>query len=385
MGEIVAAAAAVHAPQILSRPDYEELDKLDISTAALNSFGQVLEEVDAEALIVIGTDHLEAFWLEAVPTFLLFVGDHAEATYTTQTASVPVHTELARGLLEGCVAQGFDLAYSQEAKLGHAFLTPFEHVRRDLSIPVVPLLVNVYLPPLPTPRRCFALGQAMRAVIDRRPERVAVLASGGMSHFPGTSKYYEPNFEFDRWVIQEIERGNWDDLLDLTPVQLDEVGEGELLTWFVMLGMVGKLSGTLRSYQATSHHGQGVIQFLPPGEAAASSDTADEVPRYGGHEFTFADYEYYRFPSTSSFALNKVLHRIITDSGFRSSFARDPDAELAASALRPDERDAFGAEGFDLLVEAGAHPLLALSAWQVLKNERAGMDAQSSTTSGNGA
>ena len=58
--------------------------------------------------------------------------------------------------------------------------------KRD--IPVIPFFTNVYVPPLPTPQRCAALGKALADIVKGRKERVAIIASGGMSHFPGTTQ-----------------------------------------------------------------------------------------------------------------------------------------------------------------------------------------------------
>jgi 2,3-dihydroxyphenylpropionate 1,2-dioxygenase len=381
MAEIVAAAAAVHAPQLLSRPPYEELDKLDSSTDALHAFGRVLQEARPDAVIVVGIDHLETFWLEAVPTFTLVISEECEAAYTRWRKRKKVHTSLAVDLLKGVIAQDFDLTYSQDAELGHAFLTPFEHILGDSDVPVIPLLVNTYLPPIPSPRRCYALGRAIAEALADRPEKIAVIASGGMSHFPGTARYTAPNYAFDKWLIQETAAGRYQDLLDLTPVNLDEVGESELLTWCVLLGMTGgELPGELLSYQELSHHGHGVIQFLPRPEQAEQqaeqqAETAEQagelLPRYGGHTFTQDDFVYYRFPEPHSLPLNRFLREIITRADARDAFVTDRDAAIAASGLGAAEREALAAEGFDRLVELGAHPLLALSAWQVVKNQLA--------------
>lgn len=371
MAEIVAAAAAVHAPQLLSRPPYEELDKLDSSTDALKEFAKVLDETRPDAVLVIGIDHLETFWLEAVPAFTLVVSEECEASYTHFSRRKKVHTDLAVELLKGVIAQDFDLTYSQDAELGHAFLTPFEYILGDRETPVIPLLVNSYLPPLPSPRRCYALGRAIAKSLESRSERIAVIASGGMSHFPGTARYTAPNYEFDRWVIQEAAAGRYDELLDLTPVNLDEVGESELLTWFVMLGIIGDVPGTLLSYQELSHHGHGVLQFAPPvaDKPGGPATGGGDVPRHGGHTFAQDDYVYYRFPEPRSLPLNKFLRRVITDGDFRTAFVRDRNAVIDAGGLGERERTALRGDGFDDLVELGAHPLLALSAWQVVKNE----------------
>ena len=114
----------------------------------------------------------------------------------------------AEELLDKLVAAGFDMAYSQDAVLGHSFAAVYEWVIEGRKIPVVPIFVNTYLPPLPTARRCAALGAAIGEIVETRPERVAIIASGGMSHYPGTWKYPQPAFDFDYWAIAQMERGN---------------------------------------------------------------------------------------------------------------------------------------------------------------------------------
>ena len=149
----------------------------------------------------------------------------------------------------------------------------------------------------------------------------------------------------------------------------------------MLLGITGgKLPGTLLSYQELSHHGHAVIQFVPGLDPAAEEPDQsarparaeqEQLPRYGGHVFTQDDYVYYRFPAPSSLPLNRFLRQIVTRTDFRTAFVQDRDAAIAASGLDADEREALAAEGFDRLVELGAHPLLALSAWQVVKNQLA--------------
>jgi 2,3-dihydroxyphenylpropionate 1,2-dioxygenase len=371
VAQIVAAAAAVHAPQLLSRPPHEDPVKLDASTDALARFGQVLDETRPDAILLIGLDHLETFWLEAVPAFTLVLSPTVTAHYMAKSKTVQVHTDLATRLLKGVIAQDFDLTYSQEAVLGHAFLTPLEYIVGDRDIPIVPLLVNTYLPPIPSPRRAFQLGNAIANALADRPERIAVIASGGMSHFPGTSRYHSPHFGFDDWVLGEVTNGRYDDLLDLTAINLDEVGESELMTWFTALGVIGQVPGTLLSYQELSHHGHGVVQFLPAGAQGVPFGSGEPAARYGGHEFTQTDYVYYRFPEPDSLPLNRLLHRIITEQDYRTAFVQHRAEVVAAAGLRDVESAALlSSESFNALTAVGAHPLLALSARQVSDLER---------------
>jgi len=186
MGKIVAAMASVHAPQLFTRPPEEDPKQLDAGIAAMRQLGKVLDETKPDALIIFASDHMETFFLKSVPTFAIVAGETATAAFAGKTWAPPIHQGLAEALLDGLVRRDFDMAYSQDATLGHSFAALFEWIREDRQIPVIPIFINTYLPPLPSARRCAALGKAIAEIIASRPENVAIIASGGMSHYPGT-------------------------------------------------------------------------------------------------------------------------------------------------------------------------------------------------------
>src|SRR5437016_1511417 len=213
MGKIVAAMGTVHAPQLFVRPPSEDPAQLDADIAAMRLLGKDLDEAKPDVALVIGNDHMETFFLTSVPTFAILAGERSRAEFARKSYDLPIHQGLAEDLLDKLVNAGFDMAYSQDAVLGHAFAAVYEWVIENHKIPVVPIFVNAYLPPLPTPRRCQELGKVIAKVIAARPERVAIIASGGMSHFPGTWKYPKPDFAFDYWAIAQMEKGNHEALL----------------------------------------------------------------------------------------------------------------------------------------------------------------------------
>ena len=374
MGQIVAAGATVHAPQFFTRPPTEDPAQLDAGIAAMHELGrQMLDEPRPDVLIVIGSDHLETFFLSAVPTFAIIAGERIRAAFAGRTYDVPCHP-MAEGLLEHLVGAGFDMVYSQDAVLGHAFAAPFEWVLERRSIPVVPVFVNSYLPPLPSARRCAELGKAIASYVAVRPERVAIVASGGMSHYPGTWKYPQPAYDFDHWAIAHLERGNTDAILDLTNRQLDEVGNTELLSWAVMLGAIGRQRGELLTYQPTWHHGHAVMRFLPGPAKAAPFDA---VPPY---QFRDEAFEFYGHPAPSSYNLNKLLYDLRHDAELRRKMIENPAVvaeERHLSAREAAVIDTLLDEDIDLLrnqkthpiVEVGAHPLGLLMSLVVVQAE----------------
>jgi 2,3-dihydroxyphenylpropionate 1,2-dioxygenase len=393
MGEIVAAAATVHAPQLLTRPPEENQAHLDAGVAAMRKLGVVLDLTNADVILLLGIDHMESFFLDMVPTFAIADGQIAHAEMGPHRFQAPIHRPLVQALHRGLIADGFDLTYAQNVTLGHAFATPLAYVHEGRNIPIVPMFVNVYVPPMPTPRRCAELGAAIAKIIESRPERVAILASGGMSHYPGTSKYYDPEYEFDHWAIEELEHGNFDSLLDLTPEQLDEVGDTELLTWMVLFGAIGSGRGELLSYQPTSHHGHGVMQFIPE---RITEPAPKSTQKFGGFKFKGGELEYYKAPEIEIFPLHLLLRDLRDNKDFRDRFYGDMESVFTERGLTKDQRaavvqvvellkqDEVGNLDLPLgklaeaLVAVGAHPLLSISS-------AAGMRRHVTIPKGNGS
>jgi len=376
MGEIVSAMATVHAPQLFTRPPTEDPAQLDADIAAMRALGRSLDESKAEVAIVIGSDHLETFFLSAVPTFAIVAGQESKASFAGRDYSLPVDP-LAEELLEKLVASGFDMTYSQDAVLGHSFAAVYEWVIEGRKIPVVPIFVNTYLPPLPTARRCQQLGAAVRSVIENSDRRVAIIASGGMSHYPGTWKYPQPAFDFDWWAIAQMERGNIDALLSLTSEQLDEVGNTEMLPWMVMFGAIGRQCGELLTYQPTWHHGHAVMRFIP--NRTGAPGTPEPSPSW---KFENAGgYQFYKHPDPAVYRLNKVIYDLRHQAALRRRLFEDTKSVGTEYGLTETETEALGLlkdESIDILrslkshplVDAGAHPLGMLMALVVVQAEQ---------------
>jgi aromatic ring-opening dioxygenase catalytic subunit (LigB family) len=375
--------ATVHAPQLFTRPPSEEPAQLDADIAAMRELGRTLAETKPDAVIVVGSDHLETFFLSSVPTFAIVSNETTRAKFAGREYNMPVHSPLAEDLLDRLVHAGFDMAYSQDAVLGHAFAAVYEWVIEGRSIPVVPVFVNAYLPPLPTARRCAALGRAIRDIVESRPERVAIVASGGMSHYPGTWKYPQPAFDFDWWAISHMERGNHDKLLNLTNEQLDEVGNTEMLPWMVVFGAIGNQPGELLTYQPTWHHGHAVMRFIP--NLKGEPSTPEPGPDY---EFKNAGgYQFYKHPDPASYKLNKIIFDLRHDQKLRMRLFENAPGLAAEYGLSPVEAKAIDTlkdETIDVLrslkshplVEIGAHPLGMLMCLVVVQAEQRRMKQQ---------
>src|SRR5439155_891514 len=102
-----------------------------------------------------------------------------------------------------------------------------------------------------------ALGEILRA----RLERVVLMASGGMSHFPGTDRYASPEFDYDRRLLNLLTAGRGRELAAITAEELDRAGNIELRTWITLLGAVGDAKADVYCYEPSWHHGNAVVEW----------------------------------------------------------------------------------------------------------------------------
>jgi 2,3-dihydroxyphenylpropionate 1,2-dioxygenase len=220
-------------------------------------------------------------------------------------------------------------------------------------------------------QRCAAMGREIARILEGRNERVAVIASGGMSHYPGTSKYEYPEFNFDYWMISQMEIGNVDAILNLTPEQLDETGNTEMLNWATMLGMIGSVPGELIQYTPTWHHGHGYMQFIPQRERKTPTTQIQE--EYGGFKFKNKGFEFYKHPPAAAAKLNRLLfdirlstklcERVVENlESVCTEYGFSADQQTVAQGLIDVGTTNKVSEYVPPFVEAGVHPLLALMA-----------------------
>jgi aromatic ring-opening dioxygenase catalytic subunit (LigB family) len=351
MGEIVAAIGTAHAPQFLTRPDSEDPKQLEAVFEALTGLQTRLRALEPDVVIILANDHVENFYLDVVPPFTIFTGTEARGHFAGQDFRYRGQPELAYALLEQGLRLGVDLAYSQNAHLGHSFVVPLHFLLPDPAPPVIPVFVNTYLPPQPWPRRCYDVGKALGEILRQRPERVAVIASGGLSHYPGTDRYPHPDNAFDVELLRMIQAGEMHRLAAFTPMELDQHGNLELLQWLVMLGIMGEEPPCeLVTYQPSWHHGYAVVWW-----------DMQAAPRPAERHYVYADPE--RYP------LNTTLYTLMNELPLRQRFLADADAAIADFTLSEEERVAVKNRDVKRLTALGAHPFLAFMADYNLKYE----------------
>ncbi len=251
MGEVVAGFGVPHSPHIP-----EQVKKQGPSHPVVPRYARVAEAIAAarpDVLLVFDCDHFSTFFLDNLPIFAVGVADRTAGPNDRTPMpryEVPVHAALAAHLRSSGVEAGFDLALLQDFEVDHSIMVPLHFMTPGMTIPIIPIFINCFVPPLPSARRCYALGQAMRAAVESfaQPLRVAALASGSFSLEIGGPKVApgrRQGVPDPAWVERAaglMQGGKIEQLLDeATTERMLRAGNvsAELLTWIAALGVIG--------------------------------------------------------------------------------------------------------------------------------------------------
>ncbi|GAA3191247.1 hypothetical protein ACFO1B_40790 [Dactylosporangium siamense] len=214
MAEIVIGVGASHSTLMNTHWDQAvHPDRATRFRTALADARQAIQDSGADTVVVVGSNHFRGFWLDLIPPFTLGVGEvHASGESGTPAGPQRVDVALARHLAEDLVErQHFDLAYSARLQIDHGQSHAIQYLTGDL--PIVPLVVNMFAPPLPTLARCAALGTAVAEAVATFPvdRRVAVVGSGGLSHRLPWPDWRDPHGEDERFMVEAWldGRGDW--------------------------------------------------------------------------------------------------------------------------------------------------------------------------------
>jgi gallate dioxygenase len=253
VAEIVGALGVPHTPFF---PALVEREGPNCETAQF--FAAVTKELAAmrpDLIVMYDTDHLNTFFFDNLPIFAMGVTDEFKGP-NDEPRSVPIYTiksrsDVAAHLRRACIESGFDLALTQDFTVDHSVVVPLHFMTPAMQVPVIPIFVSGHVPPLPSARRCYELGVAVKRAIEswREPLRVVVVGSGSFSLevfgpriAPGKSDGV-PDPDWARRVCALLEQGATQALLsEATQDQLLRAGNvgGELLDWIAMLGAVGE-------------------------------------------------------------------------------------------------------------------------------------------------
>lgn len=321
---VVAAAAVPHAPQLLSRPDTEDLAQVDRVHSQLRAIGQVFLAKKADCVIVISNDHGDHFVTHSVPPFCVHAAQRADGMHKHR-GDWALDGDLGYALVPEMGAMGFDLAFTLDAKLQTAFTIPYEQMGFTRDMPMLALFVNAYVPPQPAPTRCYAFGQALERALCKLGKRAILIASGGLSHYPGTRHYPNPDVETDRGLYDRLCEGDLQQLLGLSEQSLDRSGNIELRSTLMLAGAMGDRKPFAAHFEPSWHHTYATLAWDLEAPNPITEDYALIYPA---------------LPNGRVPLVQALLHlRTLPEEARR--FIADPQAWAENYALAEDERQAL--------------------------------------------
>ena len=269
---LVSAMAASHAPNILLEPGAEWEDFMDLhysmapqgsaarptleqqkrlrrdAEAAFAALRSDLEAARPDVLIVVANDQFVNFFWNNIPTFFVTLADEVHGHFTRHKFRYRNHKELGRAIVAAGMEKGIDFSFGEHVELQHTQNVPLYFLLPEPRIPILPVYVNTWVAPAPTPKRCYQVGELIREVAVNSPERVAILATGGLSHFPGSPRIGEIDTQFDHKLLEIMRQGKGASLADYSVDELLKAGDSEFLNWMVVVGDVGDAKATYTSY-----------------------------------------------------------------------------------------------------------------------------------------
>jgi len=255
---LVYAGVLSHAPGITGRADLvENTTKRDEFYAKLDTQRQEIEDSGAEALIVIAAEHFANFFMDNMPAFCMGIGSQYEGPIEDPEwlkipkTKVPGAADLGTRLTRE-VMKTVDVAYAEEWKFDHGIMVPLHFLTPKYDLPIIPVNINCQGPPLTPLHRAWAFGEALRRACDSVPEKIAVVGTGGISHWPATPDSGKINEPWDRDFLDRLMRNDKDALLAYDDIETyRDAGQGgfEIRTFIAIAAAAGG-AGDLQFYTA---------------------------------------------------------------------------------------------------------------------------------------
>ena len=211
---IVFGVGASHTTLMNTR--WDQVDHLERAHAFRDGLGNArsrLTAAEPDLVVIIGSNHFRGFWLDMMPAFTIGVDKvNGVGEHGTPSGPQAVDPGAALRLCEGLLQRDIDVAFSTDLQVDHGITHAIQYIVPQ-GVPVVPIVINTFGPPLPSLQRCIALGKAVRSCVGDLParRRVAVIGTGGLSHhipFPDWRNPVGDDEEFLAHTFREG-RGKW--------------------------------------------------------------------------------------------------------------------------------------------------------------------------------
>lgn len=293
--DIVGAFACSHSGLMISRAEQAEPAVKERVYAGFRGMGETIEALNPDAVVLIGTDHGRVYGFEGVPQYTIGVSETASGIGDAglPTCEHAIHQDAARAILAAMLDRDVDLAFSEAMAIDHSFVAPMMLALPNWQLPIVPIVQNCNVPPLPSLQRSYRVGAALgEAIRSAAPGRVVVVGTGGLSHWVGSDDFRgfmnQPAgsrlAERDRHPLTLQDTGPVNDTFDdtfLTQIcagdaaafiaawNTDSLGEAagngaqEVRNWLVVAGALGDAKANILTYAPVQEWltGTGIVRF----------------------------------------------------------------------------------------------------------------------------
>ena len=255
---LVYAGVCSHAPGITGRKHLADPVVSDAFYAAFDDMRADLEASGAEAVIVIAAEHFANFFMNNMPSFAVGMADFYDGPIEDpgwlgiDKFRAPGNRALSQRVIAE-VMQTVDVAYAEEWLFDHGIAVPLHFLTPRFDLPVIPININCQGPPLTPLHRAWALGEALRRAADAVPERLAIIGTGGISHWPATPDSGKINRDWDLDFMDRWCRNDRSALLDYDD-----------LTVYADAGQGGFEIRTFLAVSAAAAGAQGTMHFCEP-------------------------------------------------------------------------------------------------------------------------
>jgi 2,3-dihydroxyphenylpropionate 1,2-dioxygenase len=269
-----------HGPGITGRAERADPRLRDEFYRNFERMRASLEAARPDALIIVAAEHFANFFMNNMPAFAMGMADYYdgpiedEKWLAIQRRRIPGNAKLSRRLI-GSILRDVDLAYAEEWKFDHGVMVPLHFLTPRYDMPVIPVNINCQGPPLSPLTRAWALGEALRRACDSVPERIAIVATGGISHWPATPDSGKINEAWDREFLRRWSQNERDALVSYTDEETyRDAGQGgfEIRTFVAAAGAGKGAKGEVWFYEPIPIFAVGcTIGVIPVGEEARAA------------------------------------------------------------------------------------------------------------------
>lgn len=246
-----------HAPGITARADLADPALREPLYAAFDTMRQEISATKPDALMIIAAEHFANFFMNAMPAYAVGMGEtYRGPIEDPDWLKIPLRTArgdpgLGRRLVSEML-RTVDVTYCEEWQFDHGIMVPLHFLDPANEMTIIPVNINCQGPPLTPLHRAWAFGEAIRRAADAVPERIALVATGGISHWPATPDSGKINEAWDRDFLDRWESNDRERLLQYSDGDTyRDAGQGgfEIRTFIAA---------------AAAARGKGNVQFFAP-------------------------------------------------------------------------------------------------------------------------